>query len=147
MNRKLNLLVVEDNISDVLMLEESLRTSQVAYRLEHASNGTEALSYLRGNRQDSCPPDVILMDVNMPGMNGHETLQEIREDVLLRSIPVVMLSGSQSRDDIRGSYRLQANAYISKPMSLSGYGTIVQTIASLCRLYLNETCYPVALRE
>ena len=119
-------LLVEDNPGDVRLTREALRDAKVRNTLHVASDGVEAMAFLR--RADAPRPDVILLDLNLPKMNGREVLQEIKRDPALQDIPVVVLTTSQAEQDIVESYRLRANAYVTKPVGLQHFLAVVQSI-------------------
>jgi len=119
-------LLVEDNPGDVRLTREALRDAKVRNTLHVASDGVEAMAFLR--RADAPRPDVILLDLNLPKMNGREVLQEIKRDPALQDIPVVVLTTSQAEQDIVESYRLRANAYVTKPVGLQQFLAVVQSI-------------------
>ena len=123
-------LLVDDNPEDVILMEEVLREAMLEVKLNITSNGVDALSFLRceGGFIHSPRPDLILMDLNMPGMNGHETLAEIKKDPDLKAIPVIILSTSSSDEDIRTAYQLQASCYVTKPVDLDQYIHMVKSI-------------------
>jgi CheY-like chemotaxis protein len=128
--RALNVLVVEDDDADAMMIEEALETSDASVEVSRVSDGQEALEYLR--RTDRWPqatrPDFILLDLNMPRMDGRETLAAIKTDDDLKVIPVVVLTTSGAVEDIRRSYEHQANAFVTKPMELEAFETAVREI-------------------
>ena len=119
-------LLVEDNPGDVRLTREALRDAKVRNTLHVASDGVEAMAFLR--RADAPRPDVILLDLNLPKMNGREVLEEIKRDPALQDIPVVVLTTSQAEQDIVESYRLRANAYVTKPVGLQQFLAVVQSI-------------------
>ncbi|HEY6116405.1 MAG TPA: response regulator [Candidatus Dormibacteraeota bacterium] len=123
-------LLVEDNPGDVRLTREALREASVRNHLHVAWNGIEAMEFLRreGRFAGVPRPDVILLDLNLPRMNGREVLELIKQDESLRSIPVVVLTTSQAEQDILESYRLRANAYVTKPVGLEQFLTVVRSI-------------------
>jgi CheY-like chemotaxis protein len=128
--RALNVLVVEDDDADAMMIEEALATGDANVAVSRVSDGQEALEYLR--QTDRWPqatrPDFILLDLNMPRMDGRETLAAIKTDDDLKVIPVVVLTTSGAVEDIRRSYQHQANAFVTKPMELEAFETAVREI-------------------
>ena len=126
----IDILLVEDDPGDVLLTKEALGNGKVCNNLNVAKDGVEAMEYLRGEGQftDATTPDLILLDLNMPRKDGRETLAEIKADDRLRKIPVVVLTTSDSEQDILKSYQLQANCYITKPVDLATFTRVVQTI-------------------
>ena len=127
MSRLLSILLVEDNPGDVRLVRETLSEGGLACRLEVASDGVEALEILRRER-DAELPDLILLDLNLPRMNGFELLRVVKEDSRWRSIPVIVLSSSDSEDDVRRAYDLQANCYVTKPLDSAGLGPVLEII-------------------
>jgi CheY-like chemotaxis protein len=124
------ILLVEDNPGDVRLTQEALRESKLHNNLSVARDGVEALAFLR--REDpyaTAPrPDLILLDLNLPRKDGREVLAEIKSDPHLRAIPVVVLTTSQAEQDIAQSYNLHANCYVTKPVDLEQFITVVQSI-------------------
>jgi two-component system response regulator len=127
----LEILYAEDDPDDRLLAEVAHRESGVTHPLIFVANGDEALEYLRraGRYADRALPGLVLLDLNMPGLDGRETLRIIRADPFLRRIPVVMLTTSTAGVDIASSYDAGANSYIVKP---SVFGDLVQLFDRLC---------------
>src|SRR4051794_38575206 len=111
----IEVLLVEDDPGDVLMTREAFEDNKVKNNLSVVSDGVDALAFLRkeGKYADAPDPDLILLDLNLPRMDGREVLAEIKADERLRHIPVVVLTTSGSHEDVVGSYRLHANAYVT----------------------------------
>jgi CheY-like chemotaxis protein len=126
----IQILLVEDNPGDVRLTEEALKDSKVHIRLDVVMDGVEAMAFLRrsGKYANASRPDIILLDLNLPRKDGRTVLAEIKEDELLRRIPVVILTTSDDEHDILRSYDLHANCYITKPLDLRQFATIVKTI-------------------
>lgn len=126
----INILLVEDNPGDVRLTVEALKEGKVYNRLHIAKDGTEAMKFLRreGKYYDVPRPDLILLDLNLPKMDGHEVLAEIKEDPLLKRIPVIVLTGSKAGEDILKTYNLHANCYITKPVDWEQFITVVKSI-------------------
>ncbi|MFG1778010.1 response regulator [Micromonospora sp. NPDC049051] len=124
------ILVVDDDPGDVLMIEEALADSDVDKVIDVVSDGQEAMEFLRreGRHTDARRPDVILLDLNMPRMDGRQVLGEVKGDEDLRTIPIVVLTTSNADTDIVGSYTLQANAYVTKPIDLDDFNDVVRRI-------------------
>ena len=128
--KPINILLVEDDEGDVLLTKKAFSSGKMNPSLSVAKDGIEALSFLRheGEYADAPRPDLILLDLNMPKMDGRETLAEIKQDRALRSIPVVVLTTSDSEQDILQCYDLQASCYITKPGDLEQFTAVVQAI-------------------
>ena len=125
-----DILLVEDNIGDVRLTKEVLKDSKVRNNLTVASNGEEALACLRkqGKFQNASRPDLILLDLNLPVMDGREVLSRIKADPDLKRIPVVILTTSKAEVDILKTYNLHANCYVTKPVDLDQFVRVVQSL-------------------
>jgi two-component system, chemotaxis family, response regulator Rcp1 len=125
-------LLVEDSSGDVRLTREAFKDAKVHINLHVASDGAEAMSFLKreGEHVNAPRPDLILLDLNLPKKDGREVLEEIKVSPTLGSIPVVILTTSASDADILYSYKLHANCYITKPVDLDGFLTIVKSIDS-----------------
>jgi CheY-like chemotaxis protein len=133
MNRKkssIEVLMVEDNQDDIDLTQEVLKETKVHINLSNARDGVEALAFLRrGEGYENAPrPDLILLDLNMPRKDGREVLEEIKKDDDLKEIPVVILTTSDLDEDIKRSYALHANCYVTKPVDLDQFIRVVQVI-------------------
>jgi two-component system, chemotaxis family, response regulator Rcp1 len=128
--RPMEILLVEDNPGDVRLTREALRDSGVLNNLNVACDGVEALAYLEreGAFVDAIRPDVILLDLNLPRMDGREVLSAIKRSPRLKNIPVVILSSSEAEKDILRAYDLHANCYVTKPMDLDRFVLVVRSI-------------------
>ena len=128
--RPVEILLVEDNPGDVRLTREALREGKVRNNLNVVGDGVEALAYLRrqGKYADAVRPDLILLDLNLPRKDGREVLAEVKEDPELRHIPVVVLTSSQAEQDIARAYDLHANCYVSKPVDLDQFVTVVKSV-------------------
>ena len=126
----IEILLVEDNPGDVRLTSEALRDAKVRNHLTVARDGVEALAMLRreGVHAAVPRPDLILLDLNLPKKSGREVLEEVKQDAALKDIPVVILTTSQAERDIVESYRLHANAYVTKPVDLEQFLKVVHTI-------------------
>lgn len=131
MTRPMNILVVDDNPADLDLTRETFRDTEIPYQLYAARDGVEALDYLRqcGTREKP-RPDLILLDLNMPRMDGRELLATIKQDPALRRIPVVVLTTSRAEPDIVNSYDLHANCYVTKPVDFDQFAQVVRSIQS-----------------
>lgn len=119
-SRLLEILAVEDNPADIRYMSEIFKEGRLANRITAIQDGDSALRYLRGEGEFSgaVKPDLVLLDLNMPGMDGRKVLEEIRKDPLLAGLPVIILTTSSSIDDVSLSYDLKANSYMVKPPDL-----------------------------
>ncbi len=124
------ILLVEDNPGDVRLTLEAFKEGKILNRLSVVGDGVEAMAFLRreGNYSNVPRPDLILLDLNMPRKDGREVLAEIKKDPELRRIPVIILTTSQAEQDILKSYDLHANCYITKPVDLDQFNTVVKNI-------------------
>ncbi|MEU5693309.1 response regulator [Actinosynnema sp. NPDC020468] len=125
-----DVLLVEDDDGDALMIEEIFEQHRIPNRLHRVHDGVEAMEFLRrsGNHSDAPRPALVLLDLNMPRMNGHEVLDAVKRDQDLKRIPVVVLTTSNADEDVVRSYDSMANAYVAKPADYDGFGTTVHTI-------------------
>jgi chemotaxis family two-component system response regulator Rcp1 len=128
----LEVLLVEDSPGDVRLTKEALKDAKVHINLRVVRDGIDAMAFLmREGEYATVPrPDLILLDLNLPRKDGREVLREIKENPELKSIPVVILTTSASEADILRSYLLHANCYITKPVNLDGFLTVVKSIDS-----------------
>lgn len=126
----IDVLLIEDNIADVRLTEEAFKEEKLSVNLHSVLDGEAALDFLfQRNEHLSAPaPDLIILDLNLPKVSGHELLTKIKSDDALKKIPVVILTSSKSEEDIIKSYELQANCYIKKPLDLDGFIQVVKSI-------------------
>jgi CheY-like chemotaxis protein len=126
----ITVLMVEDDLDDVYLTKEALRTGRLRINLDVVNDGIEAMEYLRAGSDGRGPrrPDLVLLDLNLPRMDGREVLAEIKDDPALTDIPVVILTTSQAEEDIAASYRHHANCYISKPVDMDQFRRVVASI-------------------
>lgn len=126
----IEILLVEDDPGDALITKEALEHSKVLNNLQVLANGEEAIAYLRreGQHADAIRPDLILLDLNLPRVDGREVLAEIKADPALRRIPVVVLTTSAAEEDILRSYDLHANAYVTKPVDFERFVEVVRKV-------------------
>jgi CheY-like chemotaxis protein len=129
--RPIEVLLVEDNPGDVRLTIEAMRETKVLVNLSIAPDGEEALTLLRkeGAHQGAPRPDLILLDLNLPKKDGREVLADIKADSSLRRIPVVVLTTSRAEEDILRTYDLHANCFITKPVDLDQFITVVRSIS------------------
>jgi CheY-like chemotaxis protein len=128
--RPIEVLLVEDDPGDVLMTREAFEDNKVKNHIEVVSNGVDAVAYLRreGEYADAPTPDLVLLDLNLPRMDGREVLAVIKNDPALQSIPVVVLTTSEAEEDVLRSYQLHANAYVTKPVDFEAFIKVIRQI-------------------
>jgi two-component system response regulator len=135
------ILLVEDDLGDQKLINVSLKNQKIGNKVYTADSGEEAMDFLyqRGKYSNGAPqPDLILLDLNMPGMGGKEFLRRIKEDEKMKTIPVIILTSSDSDEDILDTYNLHASGYVKKPVKLEDFKRVVKQINEywfvLCRL-------------
>jgi two-component system, chemotaxis family, response regulator Rcp1 len=130
LGKPIEILLVEDSLGDVRLVQEALQEAKVRNHMIVMEDGEEALAFLykKGKYAKSVTPGLVLLDLNLPKKNGFEVLQEVKADEKLKHIPVVVLTTSQSEQDIVKSYDLNANAYVSKPVDLNQFLSVVKAI-------------------
>ncbi len=128
--RPIEILLVEDSSTDVMLTKAALKHAKMSNNLHVAKDGVEAMAFLRkeGQYKDAPRPDLILLDLNMPRKDGREVLTEVKADGSLKFIPVVVLTTSQAQEDIMKAYGLHANCYISKPVDFEQFTNVVRAI-------------------
>jgi CheY-like chemotaxis protein len=126
----IEVLLVEDDPGDVLMTREAFQEHKLRNTLHVVTNGADAMLFLRkgGPYADSPTPDLILLDLNLPRMDGREVLAAIKADEVLRRIPVVVLTTSDAEEDVLRSYNLHANAYVAKPVDFEQFVRVVRQV-------------------
>lgn len=129
-NRPIEILLVEDNPGDARLTVEALKEGKVRNNLHHVRDGVEAMRFLRreGEHKESPRPDLVLLDLNLPRKDGREVLADMRQSPELKTIPVVVLTTSEAEQDVMRTYELCANCYITKPVDLEKFITIVRSI-------------------
>jgi chemotaxis family two-component system response regulator Rcp1 len=129
-HRHLEILLVEDNLGDVRLVQEALRDTAVPCRLNVTRDGEEAWRFLTASCQHGTAPrpDIVLLDLNLPRKDGRELLAQIKGHPSLRLIPVLVLTTSNSEEDIKTSYSLHASCYIVKPMDLAEYRGMMKAV-------------------
>jgi chemotaxis family two-component system response regulator Rcp1 len=142
----IEVLLVEDNPGDVELTRIAFREASVSNPLRVVTDGVQAMAYLRQERpfERARRPGLILLDLNLPGMDGREVLQIVKNDPELRSIPVCIMSSSHQVCDISRSYDLHANSYIAKPVTIAA---LVETVAQLKNYWLRMVLLPSASRS
>ena len=128
--KPIQILMIDDNPADVDLVRETILEKEPDSVLTEAHDGADAMLYLRrSGRYSQAPrPDLILLDLNMPGMDGFDVLREIRKDVDLTCIPVLILTSSTAQQDVDRGYQFSANAYLAKPVGLDQFSALVRTI-------------------
>lgn len=130
MMKEVRILLVEDNEGDIVLTMEALREARIHNTVDVARDGEEALRRLRkeGPFAEATIPDMILLDINLPRMDGKELLSIIKNDPVLKIIPVIMLTTSDAEKDVLAAYYNHANCYITKPVDLNKFLEVVQAI-------------------
>ena len=128
--RPVNILLIEDNPGDVRLTQEAFKEGRLAVNLSVVMDGVEAIHFLRKqeNHKDAISPDLILLDLNLPKKDGREVLAEVKSDIDLKRIPVVVLTTSNAEQDILKTYNLHANCYINKPVDFEKFFDVIQKI-------------------
>ena len=127
---QIEILLVEDSPGDARLTQEALREARVRNRLHVVSDGVQAMAFLRrtGKHTEAPRPDLVLLDLNLPKKSGREVLEEVKADPALATIPVVVLTTSDADEDILRTYALHANAYVTKPVELEKFLSVVNGI-------------------
>jgi chemotaxis family two-component system response regulator Rcp1 len=127
---EIHILLVEDNPGDVRLTREALRGAKVANDLRVVGDGEEAIEYLRrrGRYVDAPRPDIVLLDLNLPRLDGRDVLIDIKSDPDLAKIPIIVLTSSSAERDIQSAYELHANCYISKPVNFTEFIEAVRSL-------------------
>ncbi len=130
MGQPIEILLIEDNEGDIVLTKKAFERGKIGNNLSVCRNGQEGLNFLNkvDPYQQAPTPDLILLDLNMPGISGQEVLAEIKKVPTLKTIPVVILTTSESDEDILKSYQLQASSYIKKPVDFKQFGTVIQEL-------------------
>jgi chemotaxis family two-component system response regulator Rcp1 len=125
-----DVLLIEDNPGDVRLTKEALKDAKLKIHMHVVGDGMEAMAFLRkqGKYASSPRPDLVLLDLNLPKKDGRQVLAEIKEDPDLKRIPVVIITSSKAEEDVLKSYNLHANCYVTKPLDLDQFITVVQSI-------------------
>lgn len=128
----INILLIEDNPGDIDLTLEAFQKTSTPNNVFVVEDGEEAIAFLKkeGQYENMCTPDIILLDLNLPKIDGRTVLAEIKSDESLKHIPVIVLTTSKSEDDILKSYKLHANCYISKPTGIKQFWEMVSYIES-----------------
>ncbi len=128
--RPVEILLIEDNMGDVRLTQEAFKDSKILNNIHYVTDGVEAIKYLKaeGEYKKAVRPDIILLDLNLPKKDGREVLAEIKQDSNLKRIPVIVLTVSKAEEDIMRTYDLHANCFITKPVSVDKFFSVVKTI-------------------
>jgi two-component system, chemotaxis family, response regulator Rcp1 len=128
--RPIEILLVEDSPSDTALTIEALKAGKIINKLYTVEDGVEAMAFLRqqGAYKNAPKPDLIMLDLNLPKMDGRQVLKELKNDPILKTIPIIVLTTSRAEEDILRSYELHANCYISKPVDFKQFITVVKSI-------------------
>ncbi len=130
MTAAIDILLVEDNEGDVHLTLEALKKAKVRNRVHTTTDGVEAMQFLRREKPyaDAPRPDLVLLDLNLPNMDGREVLEAMKSDPSLRSIPVVIVTSSAAEQDIVKTYALNANCYVTKPVDLQQFLHVIGSV-------------------
>ncbi|HVZ14365.1 MAG TPA: response regulator [Bauldia sp.] len=130
MPKPIEILLVEDNPAEVRLTVEGLKEARIANNLNAVMDGQSAIDYLerRGRHADAVRPDLILLDLNLPGIDGRSVLKHVKESPTLKVIPVVIITSSEAETDIIKSYEAHANCFISKPIDFEGFIRVIRSI-------------------
>ncbi len=128
--RKANILLVEDNPADIRLMLEILKEGDIQSDFHVVTDGEEAIDFLRhqGPHKNVPRPDIVFLDLNLPKKDGREVLQEVKEDPLLRRIPVIVMTTSGGKEDIDTAYDHHANCFITKPVDLQDFMKVAETL-------------------
>jgi len=139
--RQIEILLVEDSPSDALMTQEAFDNSKLLNTIHVVDNGVDALAFLRreGPYTQKPRPDLILLDLNLPRMDGREVLQAVKADDDLKTIPVVVLTSSRDEEDVMKSYGLHANCYVTKPIE---FDKLVEVVRSINQFWFSVVTLP-----
>lgn len=137
----IDILLVEDNPGDAKLVQKAFQLGRLANRIFHAKDGEEALDFLykRGKYEDAPRPDIILLDLNMPGIDGRQVLAQIKADPVLLTIPVIVMTTSSAEQDILESYKLHVNCYVTKPVQVQDFLNVIRTIDEF---WIGVVCLP-----
>lgn len=140
--KKNQILLVEDNEGDIVLTSEALEECGCEAELQVARNGKEAINLLFDQKDDSLLPDLILLDINLPLLNGHEVLIKIKENEKTKHIPVTILTTSSASSDINVTYKNQANCFITKPTDINDFFETINALNifwfNICKLPVNK---------
>lgn len=139
--RLATILLVEDNPADAELTRIAFESAKVKVNLVHVWDGVEALDYLRrqGEFADAGPVDLVLLDLNMPRLDGHQVLKAARADEALQSLPIVVMTTSGEATDVKAAYREHANCYVQKPV---GLGALTKIVTEIEHFWFHIVCLP-----
>lgn len=139
--KSIHILLVEDNEGDILLTTEALEESRIINSVSSVRNGSDAIDFVLGNGKfvNRIPPDLILLDINLPMKNGHEVLEMVKSNPDYAHIPVIMLTTSSAESDILLSYKHHANCYITKPIEVNDF---IGAVTSIENFWLNIVTLP-----
>ena len=139
--RRIQVLLVEDDPGDALMIREAFEQHDITHDLHHVADGVEAIAFLRreGEHAAAPRPDLVLLDLNLPRMDGREVLERVKGDAGLRSIPIVVLTTSDADEDVLRAYELHANAYVTKPVDIDRF---IETVRLTDEFFLTVAKLP-----
>lgn len=136
--KQMNILLVEDNPGDVLLVQKALRECPFDIDLQIVNDGSEALDLLQSQEESSSkPPNLILLDLNLPKTNGQEVLRQVKSNQALKSIPVVVVTTSQDKKDIHQCYQNHANCYLTKPIDIDEYFKMINEVTHFWSTFVN----------
>lgn len=142
----IHILLVEDNEGDILLTIEAMQEARIANTIAVVKDGWQALQYMEKNGEyaNAPAPDLVLLDVNLPKMNGHEVLKSIKTNKKIMHIPVIMLTTSSSERDVLLSYQNYANCYITKPVEVSDF---MKVVASIENFWISIVQLPTKIKQ
>lgn len=128
--KPIHILIIDDSSGDVMMIKDAIEERGIAHTISVANNGLEGIQMLEdlAKKNDNTLPDLILLDINMPKLNGHEVLDRIKSNELIKQVPVIMLTTSASKSDILKAYKKYSNCYIIKPSEFMDFESIIKAI-------------------
>ncbi len=140
-NKTIHILLVEDNEGDILLINEALEEAKIIINLSVVRDGQSAVDFLHKKQPFEAveSPDLVLLDVNLPILNGHEVLQHVKSNETLKSIPIIMLTTSSSPKDIEFAYANHVNSYITKPVNVSDF---LQVVSGIENFWINIVTLP-----
>ncbi len=141
--KELNILLIEDNEGDILLTKEAFEESKIANRISTIKDGKAAIEYFESLTDHHEFPNLVLLDINLPKISGHDVLTFIRQSIRFREIPVIMLSTSSAEKDILQSYQNNVNCYITKPIDIDEF---LKAIEKIEEFWTNYVAVPNKMR-